>query len=119
MALFERLAFIRNSVPQNFTRLLVERVDHPAVARPILRRIAVAVKTGTKRRVRIAANRAGHKDAVAPDDRTRMSEARNRRVPENVLPGLTVPFVRQVLPLGDARCPGTTKSRPASFRRSR
>src|ERR1051325_1402823 len=102
MELVERLAFIRHSLPLNFARLFIERVDHPAVARAILRRIAVAVKTGTKRRVWIAADRAGYKDAIAPDDRTRMSESRNRRVLENVLPGLSVPCVRQVLSIGDA-----------------
>src|SRR5689334_7656982 len=45
-----------------------------------------------------------------------MRETRNRRVPENVLTSLAIPFVGQVLSVGDARRVWSAKRRPTSFR---
>ena len=96
---------------------LVDRVDHPALARSIVGRVAVAVQAGPERRVRLAADRARDEDPVAPDDRARMREARDRRAPEDVLALRAVPAIGQVLSVGDAgraAARGTTASCPRS-----
>ena len=61
---------------RNLPGALVDRVEHPLVPRPIVGCIAVAVETGLERRVRSAADGARHEDAIAPDDRARVREAR-------------------------------------------
>ena len=74
--LVERLAFVRDALPHDLAGALVDRVDHPALARAIVRRVAVAVEPGLERRVRPAADRARHEDADRP--RRSGSNARGR-----------------------------------------
>ena len=86
----------RRPLPADLSRALVDRVQHPAMRRSIVRGIAVAVEAGLERRVRAAADGAGHEEHVAPDDRAGVCEARNRRPPQDVRAGGRIPVVGQV-----------------------
>ena len=61
--------------------------------------------------VGVAADGRGEEDAVAPDDRARVAEAGDRRLPADVRPVLHVPGDRRVLAVGDAG-----RVRPAELR---
>ncbi len=76
--------------------------------------IAIAVESGLEGRVAAAADRAGHVDRVAPDDRTRVGQARDRCPPQDVLAGRGIPGVGPVLLRGDAGCFATAKRRPVT-----
>ena len=92
----------RRSLPADLSRALVDRVQHPAMRRSIVRGIAVAVEAGLERGVRAAADGARHEEHVAPDDRAGVRKPGNRRPPQDVRAGGRAPVVRQVLSLGAA-----------------
>src|SRR6185503_10936624 len=102
VTLLNRFTLIGHALPEYLAASFVEGIDRPAMARAILRSIAIAIKSGTERRLWITTHSACHKDAIAPNDRARVREARKRCAPENVFTALGVPGVRQVLALGDA-----------------
>ena len=108
--------------PSNATRsqtdlsgALVER-DRPSTSarERSVRRVAVAVEAAAERRLRIAADRARDEDAIAPDDRARVREARDGRPPQDVLAGRDVPAVGQILAVGDAGRLHAAERRPAA-----
>ena len=118
--LVARFSLGRRSLPADLSGALVDRVQHPAMRRSIVRGIAVAVEAGLERGVRAAADGARHEDHVAPDDRAGVRKPGNRPPPQDVRAGRRAPAVRQVLSLGDCRplrVRGTTASgrcRPAA-----
>src|SRR4029453_7431854 len=87
----ERRAFERHALPQYLPARLIERVHHPALRRSVVRGIAVAVQPGLEGRRSTAADGARHEDALAPDDRTRVTQAWNPGAPEDVLAARAVP----------------------------
>ena len=100
--LVARLALRRRSLPADPSGALVDRVQHPAMRRSIVRRIAVAVEAGLERGVGAAADGARHEEHVAPDDRAGVRKPGNRPPPQDVRAGGRAPVVRQVLFLGAA-----------------
>ena len=85
-------------------------------ARSIVGRVAVAVQPGPERRLRIAADGAGHEHAIAPHDRARVREARDRRAPAARVRRLRVPGVGQLLAVRDTRRLRAAERRPAAGR---
>src|SRR5262245_17357326 len=110
------LALVSHAFPQHSAGPLVERVDHPAMWRSVIGGIAVAVQPGLERRAAAAADGGGDKQAIAPDDRTGVGEAGNRRAPGDVPARLAVPRIRQALPIGDAGCLGPSERGPTALR---
>ena len=55
------------------------------------------------------------KHAIAPDDGTRVGEAWNRRVPEDIFPGRAVPSIGKVLPVCDAGRVWPPERRPTAI----
>ncbi len=102
MTLIDRLALIGNALPGNFPRTFVDRINHPAVLRAILRGVAVTIQAGPEGGFRIATNGAGNKDLVSPNDWTGMRQPWNWCSPENIFAGLRVPAIGQILLLRDA-----------------
>src|SRR3954452_4454203 len=109
MALFTRPALVSDSFPKDLAALFVERVDHEAMPGTIGGGVAVAVKTGTKRSLWIGADGARNEDSISPNDWTRVGQAGNRCVPENVVARLAVPLIGQVLSFGNAGSVWSTK----------
>src|SRR6266536_2286876 len=66
--LVARLPFERGALPDDCARALVDRVEHPLVAGEIVRGITVAVEARLERSSRLAADRARHNLALAPDN---------------------------------------------------
>ena len=112
--LVDRLAFVRDAFPQNFSTVLVEGVDHPAVPRAIVGGVAVAVEARTERRIRPAADRRRHEDAGAPDDGAGHGDACHRRFPQDVLARLAVPPIGKMLAFGDAGRVRSSEGRPTA-----
>ena len=118
--LVRRLSFVRDALPQRFPGPLVDGVDRPALARAIVRRVPVAVESGTERRVRVGADGARDEDPVAPHHRTRMREAGDRRAPQDVLALWRRPRCREgACPSATPARARTAKRRPASGVRRR
>ena len=80
----------------------VDRVQHPAMHRSVVRGVAVAVETRLERGIRTAADRAGHEQHVTPDDRAGVREAGNRPPPQDIRARGRAPGVREPLSIGDA-----------------
>ncbi len=116
VALVARRPHDRHAFPRNLPRPLVERVQHPLVHGRIVGRVAVAVEPGLERCVRAAADRGRDKEAIAPDDGTRVRQSRDRRAPQHVLPSLRIPAIGQVLPVGNARRVRASEGWPAPLR---
>ena len=108
-----RLFLGRDALPGHSACGLVDRVEHPLVAGSIVRRITVAVQAGLERGVALAADRARHEDAIAPDDRAGVREAGNRRTPADAFVRGGVPCLGQVLPIRDTRRIRAAEGRPA------
>jgi hypothetical protein len=66
-------------------------------------RIDIAVETRAEIRFTIAADRGGEVDAVVPDDGAGMTEARDWRLPADVVVFGGVPDERRELAVGDSR----------------
>src|SRR5690349_5664416 len=60
----------------------------------------------------MAADCAGHEDAIAPHDRAGMRETRNGDFPFDVLARRTIPRIRKLLTIGNARCRWSAEARP-------
>ena len=88
MPLVEWLALAGHALPQSFSGALVDRVHHPALTRLIVRGIAVAVQARTKCGVRSAADRAGHENAIAPDDEETVAAGADAKSAKNWLLGV-------------------------------
>src|SRR5688572_27955189 len=114
-----RLALKREAFADDLSALLIERVDHPAMLRSIFRRITIAIESWFERCFGIGADRARNENAISPNDLARMRATRDSRLPENVLAGLAVPLIGQVLCLRHARGVWTTNRGPASLHRCR
>src|SRR6476620_366743 len=97
MSLLDRDAVECDPFPQNLPRALIDCVSHESMSGSIVGGITISVKAWAKRRSRIAADRSRDEDAIAPDDRARMAEARNRPAPEHVFTRLDVPPVWKIL----------------------
>ncbi len=119
VALVQRLALARHPFPDRLAGPLVDGHHHEAVARPIGRRVSVAIEPLAEACFRVAADRRRHEQPVAPDHRARMGEPRDPDAPQDVRAGGGVPAVRQVLAVSHARCQDASKRRPAALRRSR
>src|SRR5206468_1666379 len=109
----DRLALIGDALPEQPARALVDRVHQEAVSGAVVGGVAVAVEAGTERRAPLAAHRARHEEALAPDDGAGMRQSRDGQAPPDVLTALAVPGVRKVLPVADTRGLRPSKRGPA------
>ncbi len=115
--LLARHALVRRALPHDLSTVPIDRDHDPALRRAILRRRAFAVQPRLERRVRPAADRGGHEDAVARHNRARMRQPRHRRRPDDVLAGGDVPGVRRPPAVADAGGGRAAESGPARRRR--
>ena len=79
-------------LPEDFSCCLVEAIDLERVLREIVHRFDVAIEAGPERAVAGGADRGRHENAIAPDNRTRRRDPRNRSFPLDVLSGRDVPL---------------------------
>ena len=111
--------FVRDALPQRSSRPLVDRVDHPALARAIVGGVAVAVQAGRNVAFGLLLTALVTKMRSPQTIGTRMREAGNRRAPEDVVALLAVPGVGQALPSAMPRRVRSAERRPASGGRRR
>ena len=98
--------------PDGFSGEPVERHHYPFLRRTILRRSACAVEPRLERRIGAAADCRRNKNAIAPDDRARMRETRDRDFPFDVRAADSVPGARQILAVRHPRCRRAAETRP-------
>ena len=113
MTLVARLPFVGGLLPDDPAARGIKRIQHPLVRGGVIRRIGAVVRAGLEGCASAAADRARHEQPIAPDDRTRVSEPRNARAPQDVLALLDVPAVGQLLPVCNAGRLRTAERRPA------
>src|SRR5439155_1199187 len=84
VALDLRHAGIGFLLPDNVAGLLVETEHEPLVRRVVLDGLDVAILARLDARLRVAADGRRDEDAIFPDDRARVAEAGDRRLPAHV-----------------------------------
>src|SRR5260370_10800372 len=89
------LAVRRRALPQNLAGFAVQAIDVEALRGLTLDRGDIAVQADFQGRLAGGGDRAGDKDAVAPNDWTGVAEAWYRALPEDVLARLSIPFERR------------------------
>src|SRR4051812_5056569 len=104
-------AFVRDALPDDFACLTVETVNLPGVLRYVVRRLHVTVKS-VPERLRIARNRGGDKDAIAPDDGTAVPQPGNLSLPGEIRLLLGVEGCRWIGSIGNSLCLDSAELRP-------
>jgi hypothetical protein len=93
---------ISDPLPECLSIAFIERIDDPAMLRPITRRITITIESRSKSSLGIAAYGCGHEDTVTPNDWAGVGKTRYRSSPKYVFAGLRIPTVWEVLVFGYA-----------------
>ncbi len=118
VALHLRIAARHLPHPDHPAASTIDRVDEPRVARPVGPAVLAPVGPIAKDRIGILAHGRRQEDSVAPDDRARVPEPRDRGAPQHVESGLRIPRGRRILTVGDSGGEGPAERRPVeSLRR--
>jgi hypothetical protein len=100
------------ALPPDLARHLVERIHAPFVWRVVGHGIDVAVQADLEAGAFLSADRRGQQQRVAPDHRTRVSEAGDRGLPSDRLVLRDIPVHRRRVPIVDPRRPDPAELRP-------
>src|SRR5206468_3140787 len=112
MALKLRYPVKSRSLPKDLAVVFVHAINLPGVRREVIDRSDVSIVAGPHLGIGLAANCGRDEDAIAPDDRARMTQAGDRRLPADVDAFGCVPGSWRLLPVGDAGRVRPTERRP-------
>ncbi len=112
MTLDDRHAGRGDPLPARLAGSLVEARHDPLVLGLVEHRADVAVETDLQLRIGRAADRARRADLIAPDDRARVAEARDRHPPFHQLRIRHAPLQRQRLRIIHAASGNAAEARP-------
>src|SRR5262249_7972044 len=105
-------ALKRGLFPKDLPAVLVDAENFPGVRGKVVHRRNIPIEARPHFGIGLAADCRRNEDAITPDDRTRMTQAGNRRLPSYVDRFGSVPCSRWLLPIGDSRGVRPTKLRP-------
>src|SRR5262249_26295418 len=105
-------ALVRDPIPDHGAGPQIETIKLPLLGAAIVRRVAFAEESALETRVGLAADGGGDEDAVAPHDRARVRETRNRGFPRDIASLRDIPGHRQLLLVRCTRRVGSAERGP-------